>query len=775
MVIAIPRGSSFPRRPGGRGRLVASQRSYPFSCLAGPVSYQARLNWNGQTSGRASASAAKAMIPPTLAQLLTSYRTQLVSRFIAEVQQRDLSPPGTSRSLLIDHIPKFLDEIVAELTRGEPVRTTQDVIDTSETARQHGQQRWSLGYDLGALTREYGVLRHCILLMARETNAHLSIDDHDILGKCLSVGVTQATTEYVAYRDEELDQQKANLEFLAEAGQILSSSLDYRSTLSKLTRLLVPRMADFCTVHLEGHGSDEIPLLHVDAAKEEFLRASYKNYPLVTDSRRGYAHAERAEQPVLVSAVEPSSFDRMALTDDQRALVRAIHPTSWLIVPLAVQGSAFGALTLGYSDSSRRYREQDLVLASEVARRAAVAIDNARLYELSQSARSRVEAATRAKDEFVAMVSHELRTPLNAIVGWLRLMRSGTLSPAKREHALDVIQRNAHAQSQLVADLLDISRILTGKIRINPSQVDLGNVVDMAIEGVRPAADAKRVQIAADIERDHSLMRGDGDRLQQVAWNLLANAVKFTPKNGIIQVRVRRVESDLELTVEDNGVGIAPEFLPYVFDSFRQSDGTSARSHGGLGIGLSIAKHIVELHGGSVDVQSLGLGRGALFRVLLPISPLVSATIGVPRVPATQHQDVRLTHPLGLEGIRVLVVDDEPDARELVAYVFEEVGMEVRAAASAADALKELQSFTPQVIVSDIGMPHEDGYQLIRSVRTLFGDDKKDTPAIALTAFARNEDRTRALVEGFNLHMAKPVEPNALVDAVAQLAGRAHR
>ncbi len=759
---------------GGRGCSAASRPAWRIPCPAQQSGYEPKLTRDGQTNGRAAAGT-DGMTPPTLVQLLTDYRDPIVSRFVAEVRRKDLSPRGTSQSLLVDHIPEFLDEIVAELARDEPVRMSQDAIDTSETARQHGGQRFSLGYDLGALTREYGVLRHCILRIARETNAQLSIEDHDTLGKCLSVGVTQATTEYVAYRDEELDKQKANLEFLAEAGQILSSSLDYRSTLSKLTRLLVPRMADFCTVHLDGHGSDEIPLLHVDAAKEGLLRASYRNYPLLTDPRRGYAYAVRPEQPVLVSEVEPGFFERMTLSDEQRTLVRAIHPTSWLIVPLAVQGSAFGALTLGYTDSPRRYREQDVVLASEVARRAAVAIDNARLYELSQSARSRVEAATRAKDEFVAIVSHELRTPLNAIVGWLRLMRSGTLSAAKREHALDVIQRNAHAQSQLVADLLDISRIFTGKIRINPSQVDLGNVVDMAIEGVRPAADAKRVQIAMDIERDHALMRGDGDRLQQVAWNLLSNAVKFTPKNGTVQVRLRRVESDLELTVQDNGVGIAAEFLPYVFDSFRQSDGTSARPHGGLGIGLSIAKHIVELHGGSVDAESPGLGQGALFRVLLPISPLVSATMGIPRVPATQHQDVRLTPPLGLEGIRVLVVDDEPDARELVAYVFEEVGMEVRSAASAADALKELQSFTPQVIVSDIGMPHEDGYQLIRSVRTLSADDKKDTPAIALTAFARNEDRTRALVEGFNLHMAKPVEPNALVDAVAQLAGRAHR
>ena len=440
-------------------------------------------------------------------------------------------------------------------------------------------------------------------------------------------------------------------------------------------------------------------------------------------------------------------------------------------MPLRIQGNVFGALTLAYSDSGRHYDESDLVLAGEIARRAAAAIDNARLYDLSQAERARVEAATTAKDEFVAMVSHELRTPLNAILGWLRLMRGGTLDAPKKEHAFDVIERNTEALSQLVADLLDISRVITGKLRINPSQVDLANVVEMAIEGVRPAADAKGISIEADVDREHSLMRGDGDRLQQVVWNLLANAVKFTPKKGKVTIRLRRVESDLKLVIQDTGEGIASSFLPHVFDSFRQADTGAARAHGGLGMGLSIAKHIVELHGGFIEAQSEGNGRGATFVVRLPIGPLISTTLGISRVPATKQRSANISLPRGLDGLRVLVVDDEPDARELVSYVLEMCGMEVRVAGSNAEAMTELESYTPHVIISDIGMPDEDGYLLIRNIRTLAHEEKRKTPVIALTAFARNEDRTRALVAGFNLHMAKPVEPTALAHAVVDLAG----
>lgn len=712
------------------------------------------------------------MSAPDLAQVLKARRDEIVTRFVAEVQ-KDLSPPRVSRSLLVDHIPTFLDEIVVELERLHGVGSRRGAQDMSTTARQHGEQRWTLGYHLEAVIREYGILRHCILDSAKKAGALLTIDEFDVLAKCLSVGVAEAVTEYVGYRDQELGVQRANLQFLGEAGELLSSSLDYRSTLHRLTGLVVPRLADWCAVHVEGDDIEDLPLAHVDDAKVETLRDLYRRFPLPSDSPHGYPHVARTGEPLLVPTVEAGFLEATAQSEKHLAMLRAIGSTSSMIVPLRVQGTVLGAMTLAYSDSGRHYDEADLVLATELARRAALAVDNARLYELSQKERSAVEAATRAKDELVAVVSHELRTPLNAMLGWMRLMRSGSLSEAKERHAFDVIERNAEALDRLVADLLDISRIITGKLRISPSMIDVRDVVEMAIEGVRPAADAKVIGIQADVDDESTVVRADGDRLQQVVWNLLANAVKFTPKGGAIRVQLRRVDSDVELVVQDNGSGIHPSFLPLVFDSFRQFDSSSSRTHGGLGIGLSVAKHIVELHGGTIEARSDGAGKGATFVVRLPVSPLLSTTPAAPRGPAVSERPFDASPPVGLEGIRVLVVDDETDARELVGCVLESCGIEVRLAGNVADALSALKDHTPDVIISDIGMPDEDGYILIRAIRTL-PTEEKNIPVIALTAFSRGEDRTRALVAGFNMHMAKPVEPSTLVRAVAELA-RANR
>jgi signal transduction histidine kinase/CheY-like chemotaxis protein len=712
---------------------------------------------------------------PSLADLLQHHRDQIVSRFIAEVQRKDLSPPGTAPSLLVDHVPRFLDEVVAELVPGTAVRTSQDAIDTSESARRHGGQRWTLGYDLDALVREYGVLRHAVMEAAKASGVSPTVDEFEVLAKCLNVGIAEATAEYGRHRDAESSKQKRDIEFLAEAGQLLTSSLDYSSTLARVTGLIVPNLADWCAVIVEGAPPEQTPIASVDPAIGGVLREILRRFPPDPSSDFGHPAVLRTGTSQLTEEMPAGTLERIARSPEHLALLHQLAPRSLIVVPLRVQSTIFGAITLAWSQSPRRYGPADLTLIEELARRAAVAIDNAHLYASSQSERSRVEAATRAKDEFVAMVSHELRTPLNSILGWLNLLRDGSLPEGRQEHALDVSIRNAEALNHLVGDLLDISRVITGKIRINPSQVDLNDIVEMAIEGVRPAAEARRIQLVVDVHGDDAVMRGDGDRLQQVVWNLLANAVKFSPKEGVVGVRVGRVESDLELTVVDNGAGIAAEFLPHVFESFRQFEGGTTRAHGGLGIGLSIAKHIVELHGGSIEARSPGRGQGATFVVRLPISPLVSTTLGVSRVPATKTHGVATAPPVGLDGIRVLVVDDEPDAHELVAYVLERSGIEVRAATNVAEALKELETFTPDVIVSDIGMPDEDGYSLIRRIRTLAAEDKKNIPAIALTAFARNEDRTRALVEGFNLHMAKPVEPTALLKAVADLAGQSRR
>jgi signal transduction histidine kinase/ActR/RegA family two-component response regulator len=704
---------------------------------------------------------------PSLAALLAARREAIVARFVDSVRKLDVSA-GASRPALIDHIPGFLDEIIEALQAKAPP-TLQVPGGIRATAREHGVQREALGYDLESLIREYGILQRAILEDARQAELPLTVDEFELLATRMSMGASEAAAAYAKRHQAELEEQRADLEFLAEAGQLLTSSLDYPSTLSRLTGLLVPRMADWCAVHLDNQSAEDMHIAHVNPAKVETLRSIYRDYPLAMHDR-GFRRVMRTGSPALVRDVAPGSWDPVVDDPQQLARLREIGSCSWIIVPLRVQDTVFGALTLAYAESGRHYDESDLRLATETASRAAVAVDNARLYEISEKDRSRVAAATRAKDELVAMVSHELRTPLNAILGWVHLLKKGSLSEEKHAHALEVIERNAQAQSRVVADLLDISRIITGQVRVSMAQVDLANVVDLAVETVRAAAEAKRLHLDVAIDREVATLRGDGERLQQVVWNVLANAVKFTPKGGHVRVRLHRVDSTLELTVEDDGVGIAAEFLPSVFESFRQYDGSTSRAHGGLGLGLSIARHIVELHGGTIQAESRGAGLGALLRISLPVSPLVSTTPGITRITRPDPPAASAVATQSLDGVRVLVVEDETDARELLTVLFEAAGLEVRSVSGAAAARDQLQSFTPDVIVSDIGMPEEDGYSLIRSVRTFPRRELRDIPAIALTAFARAEDRTRALTEGFNLHLTKPADPAKLLREIETLA-----
>ncbi|MEO6951165.1 MAG: ATP-binding protein [Polyangia bacterium] len=703
-----------------------------------------------------------------LSELLSTHRAEIVAAFVARVQRADVPPPEVRPASIVDHIPRFLDDLAALLAPAK-----RDADDAVEHARLHGEQRWSLGYDLNALIREYGILRECILSVAKAAAVAVTVDEVTSLVGCIEVGIAAAATEYVKLRDDERDGHRTKLEFLAAAGTILSSSLDYRSTLNRLTRLVVPRLADWCAIHLRGSSVDDVFVTHVDPARTELLRALYRTDPASAELLRGELRVLDTGEPELVHDASPAPTDQVERSPKDAASTR-VTARSWLIVPLRAHGHVLGTMTLCYEDSPRRYEESDLTLATELARSAAAAIDNAQLYELSQQARSRADVATHAKDEFVAMVSHELRTPLSVIVGWIPLLRSSELPDERREHAYVVMERNADALSRLVTDLLDVSQVITGKIRLNLAQVDLSNVVDMVVEGVRFAADSKRITLEVDIDRNNAVIRADGDRLQQVLGNLVSNAIKFTPKNGVVKIGLARVRSDLELSVEDNGEGIAPRFLPHVFEAFRQEEGGLWRRHGGLGLGLSIAKHLVDIHGGTIDATSAGPGKGSRFVVRLPIGPLASGTIGVTRIPATQTPPVSDKLP-SLRGVRVLVIDDERDARELIALVLETCEVEVRVAAGAAEAMTALETFAPHVIVCDIGMPNEDGYTLIRRIRTLAAEDKKDIPAVALTGLAQNESRTRALVEGFNAYLTKPIEPLALVQAVVELSGVVQR
>ncbi|HEX2223088.1 MAG TPA: response regulator [Thermoanaerobaculia bacterium] len=393
-----------------------------------------------------------------------------------------------------------------------------------------------------------------------------------------------------------------------------------------------------------------------------------------------------------------------------------------------------------------------------------------RTAELSRAKRQ-AEEANRIKDEFLATLSHELRTPLSAMLGWAQMLRTGKLDAATTARALETIERNARAQSQLISDLLDVSRIITGKLRLDLRTVELPSIVEAALDSIRPAAEAKGVRLDVSFDRMMGPVMGDSDRLQQVTWNLLSNAVKFTPKGGAVEVRLERQGDALELRVKDSGIGIPPAFLPYVFDRFRQAEGASTRSHGGLGLGLSIVRHLVELHGGTVHVESEGEGKGAAFRVRLPAwSPLSDGLSGEPTErPAGPglFDDASL-----LGGIHVLVVEDEEDTRELITTALESCGAEVTAADSVTTALEALDRRVPDVLVSDIGMPGEDGYSLIRRVRSRQADQGSELPAAALTAYARAEDKLRALAAGFNTHLPKPLDPGELVQTVAELAGR---
>jgi signal transduction histidine kinase len=402
----------------------------------------------------------------------------------------------------------------------------------------------------------------------------------------------------------------------------------------------------------------------------------------------------------------------------------------------------------------------------------ALRAEQQRQQDLLQQARDsseRAEQANRAKDDFLATVSHELRTPLNAIAGWVSLLRSGALPPERVADALETIDRNARSQARLIDDLLDVSRITSGKLQLSLEPTDLAEIVTAAIEALRPGAEAKRIAVRADITPELPLTLGDPIRLQQIVGNLLSNALKFTPGGGKIDVALRPVDRGLELTIRDDGQGIGPDTLPHVFDRFRQAQSSFTRSHGGLGLGLAIVRHLVELQGGRVSAQSAGLGQGATFNVFLP-----SIDGAAPTSPKRASQPP-VAHGTPLRGLRVLLVDDDDDGREVIALLLRRHGALVETATSARQALAELDRALPDVLVSDIGMPEEDGLTLLRKVRLRASADGGALPAVAITAYARSEDRAQSFLAGFDAYVTKPVEPEDLLQAIAKVTGKIGR
>ncbi len=556
--------------------------------------------------------------------------------------------------------------------------------------------------------------------------------------------------------------------FLADATAALAESLDYEVTLGRVAELAVPTLADWCAVDLVSRGAarpKRVAVTHVDPAKVQLARDLHTRYPADPGAQHGLPNVLRTGRSELIADIPDELLAAIAQDEAHYRVAKELGLRSAMIVPLAASGRILGAMSFVMAESGRRYTEDDLLFAEDLARRFATAIENAELFEAEQRARRNADVANQAKDEFLAVVSHELRTPLNAILGWAKLMSAQAFDESHRDRAVATITRNSIAMTQLIEDLLDMSRIVSGKMRLEVEPVALDQVVLAALDTIRPAADAKDIHVATRVAEKLPPLFGDGSRLQQVAWNLLSNAVKFTPRGGRVEVTLRAVDSSIEIEVTDDGAGISPQFVPHVFDAFRQEDARSTRSRGGLGLGLAITKQLVELHGGHIEARSDGEGRGATFLVHLPLRDGRAPRVDPPK------PDVRVVRkkPAELGGLRVLVVDDDRDARELAALILEECGASVRVASSVEEALAGFGAEPPDVLLADISMPDRDGLDLIRAVRALPPERGRNVPAAAMTAYARAEDRQRILDAGYWMHLAKPIDPNELTAVVASL------
>jgi PAS domain S-box-containing protein len=579
-------------------------------------------------------------------------------------------------------------------------------------------------------------------------------------------GGTVVGASKIARDISDRNEAEARATFLAEAGTALSASLDYETTLKAVTRLAVPAIADWCVVDILGENGriERVAVAHVDEAKIRLAVELAEKFPAAPDSRGGVHEVLRTGRPTFMSRIPAELLAAAARNDEHRQLLSDLKLNSYMCMPMIAQGKPFGAITFVYAESRREYSEQDLTFARELANRASLAVENARSY-------ARATQASQLKDEFLATLSHELRTPLNSVLGYARMLQSGLLPDDQTKHAIDVIERNGRALKQIIEDVLDVSRIVAGRLRLNVEAVDLPLILKDSVATVMPAADAKHVKIETLIDPSASPVSGDRDRLQQIVWNLLSNAIKFTPKNGKVQLRLSAVNSHVEVSVSDTGRGIAPEFLPFVFERFRQSDASFSREHGGLGLGLAIAKELAELHGGTMRATSDGPGHGATFVLTLP-----RMIVHGPKFPRDYNEHPhregaapRLDPMPRLDGLHVIAVDDEFDSLNLLTSALEAAGATVVTFSSAADALAGIRDRRVDVVIADIGMPGMDGLQFIRAVRQLEGPVAR-TPAAALTAYARSQDRVTSLSAGFQMHLVKPVDPVELVLAVSTLA-----
>ncbi len=564
-------------------------------------------------------------------------------------------------------------------------------------------------------------------------------------------------TQQVKLQAESLSQRATQLHKLTAAAMAINAAVSTEKTLqvaADTAREIIGCHQAAATTTTDHRWSTAMHLVSVS----EELRGS-RAHSLTPDGTGLSSVVCQSNRPMRLSELELQAAMGGRSGSERRAM------RGWLAAPFTGRdGRNMGILQLS-SKYHGEFTDDDEAMLVQLAQTASIAIENTIF--------AREREVNRIKDEFLATLSHELRTPLSAILGWTQLLRERDLADPDAQHALVVIERNAKAQTKLIEDLLDVSRITTGKLAVHKRTVDLGAVVRTAVDALKPQVVAKSLAVEVELPGEGVHVHGDPDRLEQVAQNLVSNAVKFTPKDGHIRVCLERLPTRVRLTVTDSGRGISREFLPYVFDRFRQADSTSTRNAGGLGIGLTIVRHLVELHGGTVAAESRGEGRGATFTVELPLLETARVRAEGRRTPALAPVEGGLRADVSLEGIEVLVVDDEPDTRDLLTQVLRESGARVIAVASVRDALGALDTEVPDVIVSDIAMPEEDGYSLMRQLRQRPVDAGAAVPAIALTAYTREEDRLRALSAGFQVHLSKPIEPADFVAAVAQLAGRA--
>jgi PAS domain S-box-containing protein len=591
----------------------------------------------------------------------------------------------------------------------------------------------------------------------------------------------------LVFRDVSMEKVRAvRRAFLADAGDALASSLDYRATLATVTRLAVPRLADWCAIELIEPGDDapqQVAVAHLDPEKVALARELYERYPPDPRAPGGTPHVIRSGQPELHPQIAPELLEASARDAEHLRIIRELRLGSAMVVPLRGRERTLGAMTFVYAESERRYTSDDLAFAEEFARRAAMAIETASSFRALEEARAREHAlreeaqfANRAKDEFLATVSHELRTPLHAILGWAVTLR-GRRPPEDIDRPLAVIERNARAQARLIDDVLDVSRMISGKLSLTLRTINVADAVTGAIDAATPAATAKRIALQLDVAPEPLEVTADPERIQQVVWNLVTNAVKFTAGGGLVTVAAYREAGHVCIAVTDTGEGIPAAALPRIFEPFQQADASITRRHGGLGLGLAVVKQLVTAHGGTVRAESEGAGRGARFTVCLPalgalVKPSAAFPSAPPSPPRRTPESARPREAPRLDALRVLVVDDEEDARTLLGEQLVRLGAELHVAASAEEALQLFTTVRPDVVVSDIGMPMVDGYALVRRLRALAPEQGASTPSIALTAYTSEEDARRALAAGFDRHVAKPTEPAKLAHIIAELCGR---